>query len=192
MKEPEAFRGERLLDWLESTMNPAERERMLALPDSEPTSPGEVERRQWLEVALSSIPEEPPPPGLWNDVLRRVEASRAATAISASPPSSPAPTTPPATIIRRIASGIRTHRSVAAGIAATLLVALTLLFAGPILLGPGAGGPEGGTGERWVVMDVDENLGDAGAFEVVAGFLNGGPHEQYARLVGPPRREDER
>lgn len=107
MNHPEAGHEGFGLDWLERTMDPEERERMLSLPDADPASPGEIERRQSIGRLLASLPSKEAPEELWAHLRARIESL------------------PPA---RKTAAARWLRRGTAAGLAAAVLLLASWLF----------------------------------------------------------------
>lgn len=152
-----------LLDWIEATMDPADRERMLAIPDHDAESPGEVEQHAKVEQILSSLSADPAPAELWTEVRHRVRTSR----VSLAPP-----------LVQRILQ----HRKALAASAAAVLLAVTFLFTDPF-------GSDPATSSRWLI--VDEEAFDAGLGseerllrDMIVGEwpVSGGPAEMYSQL----------
>ncbi len=153
MKDSEEVQGQGGLDWLEASMDPTERERMLALPDRSPESRGEVERRQAIERTLESLSTQRAPDGLWSDICRRIETEPA-------PPARPF---------------VAMWRRPLTGVAAALFLAVTTWFvtseidpfgwmssggdpAGPGDTRPGdteAGNADERRAVEWVIVDGD-------------------------------------
>lgn len=156
---PEEDRTDGLLDWVERTMDAGERERMLALPDHDPSTPEEVERQQAVGRLLASLPPMTAPEGLWANVRDRIEAL---------------PTHRPR-LRRRLRSGA------IAGLAAAVLVVVSWL-----VLSRHSGVPGGRI--QWVVVDDPFSEAVAGTAEEQASRALVGeswmvdPVDLYSRL----------
>ncbi len=155
----------RLLDWIEATMDTEERERMLAIPDHDADSLGEVERQERIGHLLTSLPADPAPAELWSEVTSRIRSSR----VSLAPP-----------LIRRVLR----YRKTLAACAAGLLLAVTFLVADPF------GSPETSL-NRWIVIDEDQfeatmSSVDRVNRELLMGSwpVGGSPDEMFMQLSG--------
>ncbi len=158
-----------LLDWIEATMDPTEREHMLAIPDHDAESPGEVEQHAKVQQILSSLSADPAPAELWSEVRHRVRTSR----VSLAPP-----------LVQRI---LRYRKALAASAAAVLL-AVTFLFTDPFGSNPTAP-------SRWLIIDEEAfeaelDPQDRLLRDMLVGEwpVSGSPAEMYAAMsVSGPR-----
>lgn len=184
MKDREKFQDDHLLDWIEGTMSPQERARMQALPDHEPETPGEIERRERLASLLSSIPAQSAPANLWADLQHRIDK---APAESTSPGHGPVAI--PVRVVRRVLA----HRKAVAGLAAVLLLAVTFFALQPELFRgsqPGIQSGQAGGKIDWVVIDesdLDLSLEDQTYYRALVGAWpgeeNGSPDVMYGELL---------
>ena len=176
MKDQEPVQDDRLLDWIESTMDPSERARMNALSDREPSSPGEVEQRERLEKLLSSLPSHTAPTHLWADLQHRIDKAPAES--STSPVHGPVATR--VRVIRRVMR----HRKAVAGLAAVLILAVSLFTFEPGLFSPSS--PPTSQIE-WVIIEEDELGLEDDLLQAATGWPtteSGSPDLMYRELVG--------